>query len=600
MDWDLKSYFSQFGSPTYVAFRDELAETLDSLDKRAAKMLAQPDAVSPKSWETLIHDFELVLTGFSHLGSYIACLTAADAKNEAYLKEEAAFSGMRASFSKLTDKVRRGLGQMEQEAFDELASRGRLQDAAFRITEMRKEAEKRMPADLEDLAADLGVNGIGAWSRLYFTSVGNLKFRYADPAKGETEVPISHYNSLLCDPNRERRIAVAEGAARTYEEHQQTFAAALNSISGTRHALNKRRGMEDFLEPSTRQSRIRQTTLDALMTAIEDRLPFAREVFRFRTECMGISDPGYVDLRAPLSISEDSGPDWNTGVNLISTSFNAVYPSLGSFFDEMIAKRWIDHTPREGKRPGGFCTTSLSTRESRIFMTYRDTLNDILTLAHEAGHAWHNRVMKDQRILAAGYPMTLAETASTFAERILTEGILNDKSIDKAVKLILLDAEVEHMLSFLLDLPVRFRFEREFYERRKDGIFSPAELCNLMKLTQQNVFGDSLAEGRGDPWFWAAKLHFYIEGVEFYNYPYSFGYLLSTAFMTRFREEGNSALNTYERFLSNSGKMSCEEVVRQSLGEDIGDPNFWAAQIDALRRPFTIYKDMLEELSASQ
>ncbi|MGC9453162.1 MAG: M3 family metallopeptidase [Oceanipulchritudo sp.] len=597
MDWDLDSYFSEFGSPTYVAFREDLKDEMETLSRRTGELLASPEVATFKQWETLLIDFEGLEARFSHIASYLGCLAAADARNDAYLKEENAFAEFEAMLAKLRDKILRGLGGMDRETFENLVTRDRMEDAAYPLAEMRRLAKKRMPAELEALAADLGVHGISAWSRLYFTAVGNLKFRYTDPGKGETEVPISHYNSLMCDPNRQRRIAVQEGAARSHAEHQQTYAAALNAISGARHLLNRRRGIDEFLEPSLRQSRIRQTTLDALMTAVEDRLPFAREVFRFRTESMGISDPGYVDLRAPLSLSEESGPDWASGTSLISAAFNSTYPALGVFFDEMVDKRWIDHTPREGKRPGGFCTTSLATRESRIFMNYKDTLNDVLTLAHETGHAWHSRVMKDQRVLATHYPMTLAETASTFAERILTEGILGDDDVDKAVKLVLLDAEVEHMLAFLLDLPVRFRFEREVYERRKEGTLSPTEFCNLMTITQRNVFGDTLAEGREDPWFWASKLHFYIDGVEFYNYPYTFGYLLSTAFMQRFREEGNSALNIYERFLANSGKMNCEDAVKESLNEDIGDPNFWAAQIDALRRPFTIYKDMLQELA---
>jgi oligoendopeptidase F len=253
--------------------------------------------------------------------------------------------------------------------------------------------------------------------------MGNLTFRYTDPEDGEKDVPMAQLNSLLSGPNRERRIAASEGAAKTFEEHQHTYAAALNAISGTRHALNKRRGIHDFLEPSLRQSRISHATLAALVSAIEYQLPFAREVFQYRNTCLGIEDPGYVDLKAPLPLGGESGPGWKDGVALISGAFNSVYPALGKFFDEMIEKRWIDHTPRDGKRPGGFCTGSLATRESRIFMTYKDTLNDVLTLAHEAGHAWHSRILKDQRILAAKYPMTLAESASTFAERVLTEGI---------------------------------------------------------------------------------------------------------------------------------------------------------------------------------
>jgi oligoendopeptidase F len=598
MDWDLQSYFSEFGSPAYTAFKSDLTESIESLDQVAASLLADDDVIDPAGWENLLIDYEHAMTNLSHFSSYISCLTAAAAGNEAHLREEAVLAEMQAAVAKLTDKLIRGLGALPDKAFDGLRKRERLDDAGFRLEEFRREAGERMERGLEELAADLGVNGISAWSRLYFTTMGNLKFRYNDPETGVQEAPMSQYNSLLSNPDRARRIAASEGAAATFAEHQQMYAAALNALSGTRHTLNKRRGVSSFLKPSLRQSRIRGTTLTALMEAIEDRLPFAREVFQFRNERLGITDPGYVDLRAPLPIGDDGGPPWSDGVRLISRAFNSVYPALGMFFDELIEKRWVDHAPRNGKRPGGFCTGSLLTRESRIFMTYKDTLNDVLTLAHEAGHAWHSRLLKDARVLAAQYPMTLAETASTFAERMLTEGVLNDGEIDSAVKLIILDAEVEHMLAFLLDLPVRFRFEESLYERRKSGPLSPSELCGLMKETQRRIFGDALAPGREDPWFWASKMHFYISQVQFYNYPYSFGYLLSTGFMQLFRDEGVAGLNAFERFLAMSGRMTCEDAVGETLGADIGDPNFWAEMIDSLQRPFDQYKALIQKFTS--
>jgi oligoendopeptidase F len=114
-----------------------------------------------------------------------------------------------------------------------------------------------------------------------------------------------------------------------------------------------------------------------------------------------------------------------------------------------------------------------------------------------------------------------------------------------------------------------------------------------MKSTQQTIFGDTLAPGREDPWFWASKMHFYINQVQFYNYPYTFGYLLSTGYMSTFRSEGSEALNAFERFLALSGKMSAEDVVQETLGEDIEDPNFWAKMIDGLQRPFDQYQELL-------
>ncbi|MEX0321236.1 MAG: M3 family metallopeptidase [Puniceicoccaceae bacterium] len=591
MDWDLTSYFSDFHSPTYTAYKNELEEKISDLSERVESLLGS-EMATVNDWEAMLIDYELMHSSLSHISSYIGCLVSAEAQNEAYLKEEAALADIQASIAKLADKIMRGIGAMEDTLFGEFIQRDRLDGAQFWLQETREQSQKRMPAEMEELAADLGVNGISSWSRLYFSTMGNMKFRYNDPETGEQLVPVSQRNSLLSNPNRERRKAVLDGANETFEQNQQTFTSALNAISGTRHTLNRKRNIDSFLHPSLKQSRIQQTTLEALMQAIENRIDFGRSVFSFRSKVLGIDDPGYADLHAPLTL-EGGGPTWKEGVDLVSTAFNTVYPAMGVFFDEVINKQWVDYTPRDGKRPGGFCTGSLATRESRIFMTYKDTLSDVLTLAHEAGHAWHSRLLKDQRVFAARYPMTIAESASTFAERILTEGVLASDAYDDNTKLVLLDADVNHMLSFLLDLPVRFRFEEELYRLRANGTLSASEICNLMSSTQRRIFGDSLAPDGEDPWFWASKLHFYIEGVQFYNYPYTFGYLLSTAFMNRFRDSAEEALNAFERYLRNSGKMSCEDVVQDTLGEDISDPNFWANLIDGLDRTFQMYKDLL-------
>src|SRR5690606_5949365 len=116
------------------------------------------------------------------------------------------------------------------------------------------------------------------------------------------------------------------------------------------------------------------------------------------------------------------------------SSFRSAYPKPGAFFREMIDRRWIDHTARDNKRPGGSCTTPQLIRASRIFMTYEGTMDAIMTLAHEAGHAWHSRKLDARRTFAADYPMTLAESASTFAEMILSEGILEDPRFSDAQK----------------------------------------------------------------------------------------------------------------------------------------------------------------------
>jgi len=160
-------------------------------------------------------------------------------------------------------------------------------------------------------------------------------------------------------------------------------------------------------------------------------------------------------------------------------------------------------------------------------MTFNESLGDMLTLAHEAGHAYHGAMMREVRPYARGYPMTLAETASTFGENVLMNGILDDPAVSDSEKARILDIEVGHGAVYLLDIPVRFEFEKSLYEERAKGPLSVSRLKELMVATQRRVIGEVLEPGGEDPYFWASKLHFYITGITFYNFPYTFGYLLS-------------------------------------------------------------------------
>jgi oligoendopeptidase F len=231
-------------------------------------------------------------------------------------------------------------------------------------------------------------------------------------------------------------------------------------------------------------------------------------------------------------------------------------------------------------------------KESRIFMTYNEALGDVLTLAHESGHAYHGYLMGNVRPYARGYPMTLAETASTFGENVLINGILDDAKVSDEQKALILDIELGHGAVYLLDIPVRYEFEKAFYEERAKGAVSVSRLKELMSQTQRRVLGDVLEPGGADPYFWASKLHFYITGITFYNFPYTFGYLLSRGLYAMFKKEGNGFLPKYEEFLRRAGSDTAENVVKQTVGRDIEKTEFWNEAIQSLAEP-------LEDLQAT-
>ena len=593
MNWDLAAYFPEFNGPDMVQFKETLEQNIADL-LRTARTLETLNDKNQDEWESILLKTEGLWTRLGHLASYIGCLTAADARNEAYLQEEGNLSKVIAEASKIQVELLRALKEVSDDLFTSFVNREAFQNAKYALERLRLEARYSMDASREALTADLNVDGINAWSRLYGTVSGKLEFDMVYPDGRTERLPMSQRRSLMENPDRPTRQAAFESGNIAWQTVEDVAAAALNAISGTRHTLNHYRNVPHFLEIARFQSAVTQKTLDAMFEAIFSEMDFSRRLLRLKAQTMNRDTIAWYDLGSPLPLPDETALDWETGKTLVQNAFANAYPELGTFTQRMYDQNWIDWEPRAGKRPGGFCTGSEHIHESRIFMTYNNTLGDICTLAHEAGHAFHCYILRNQRPLATEYPMTLAESASTFGEMILTEGILESNDFDNTQKAQILDMEIGNGAIYLTDIPVRYEFEKAMYEERAKGELSVSRFKDLMVETQRRVFGDVLEEG--DPYFWASKLHFYIAGLTFYNFPYTFGFLLSRGLFARFKEQGPDFLPRYEEFLRLTGSDTCENVAKRSIDEDLEAPEFWVTSIRSLDKPLRQLESILPDI----
>lgn len=597
MTWDLTSYFPKFNGPEMVQFKEAIRADVADLQKAAAALPVLNPASTPE-WEAILLRHEDVMLRMSHLGSYIGCLASSDARNEAYLKEEAELTLMRAEVAKIRIEFLRAFKDAEADSFAALSLRPALRGSENYLNRLREEAQRAMPTDKEVLATDLGVDGMQAWGRLYDTLSSKLEFDMHFPDGTQKRLPMSQRRSLLDHPDRRVRKAAFDGGNEAWQAVEDPAAAALNAIAGTRLTLNRHRRVDHFLDIALFQAAITRKTLDAMFEALRANLEIPRRILALKASIMGQKSVAWYDLGAPLDLPGQKGLSWDNAKSMVGDSFARAYPALGEFFEQqVIAKNWVDWEPRTGKRPGGFCTSSMLSKESRIFMTYNESIGDVLTLAHEAGHAYHGLMMRDVRPYARGYPMTLAETASTFGEQVLMNGMLDDSNVPDRQKALILDVEVGHGAIYLLDIPVRYEFEKAFYEERSAGPLSVSRLKELMVNTQRRILGDVLETGGEDPYFWASKLHFYITGLTFYNFPYTFGYLLSRGLYGMFKSEGSHFLPNYEEFLRLAGSDTAENVVKRTIGVDIENPEFWMGAIRTLEEPLHRLQSILPKVA---
>lgn len=457
-----------------------------------------------------------------------------------------------------------------------------LKETSFTLNETRDEGKRLLSEDEEKLIAELNKDGLAAWSDLYDTVVSIMTIPFTDNAGETTELSVGQaMNKMYADPDPDVRKQLFENWEAAWDKNGPIFTDTINHLAGYRMTLQNAHGRKDHLDKPLEYNRMKKETLDAMWGAVAaNKQPFL-DFLQQKAKLLGMEKLGWQDVDAPVSLG-DTKPTtftYDEACAFVLEHFSTFGPELTEFTEHALENRWVEAEDRPKKRPGGYCTSLPEFEESRIFMTFTGTPSDVATLAHELGHAFHSYVMKDLPTLNRGYAMNVAETASTFAETIIDNAAVESAS-SKGEKVALLASKLEGATAMFLNIHSRFLFEDAFYTERAQGIVSEKRLNELMVQAQKEAFGDSLSSYH--PHFWCAKLHFFIDRVPFYNFPYTFGYLFSLGVYAEYLKQPEGFEEKYIALLKDTGSMKVEDLAEKHLGVDITKQDFWKAGIDIM------------------
>jgi oligoendopeptidase F len=453
----------------------------------------------------------------------------------------------------------------------------------------RGERDLLLSAKEESLISSLSISGFTSWSNLYEKLTGTMRVELKD-AQGLIEiVGLAQAQALVKQGDATRRRAAWRGIQKAWRVHQEAAAAVINGLAGWRLEMVKRRShirATDFLEEPLMAARIEKETLDAMMAtvfanaepireAIKGMGALHKKVENNAADCK--MDPWDLVAPAPALATQGAAVSFDVGLQMIIDAFGEAAPEFADFVKMARDRRWIEARVLPNKRGGAHCTEFAKSKTPRVFQTFMGSYGDVSTLAHELGHAYHSWVIRDLPFPQQSYPMTLAETASIFAESVLSD-YLSGQAASREAKLAIAYAEVESAASILINVSSRFDFEKSVYEQRSHGPLSPADLSELNDRAWKKWYGGSLSEM--DTMFWANKMHFYFSDVSFYNFPYIFGYLFSLNLYSRRQELGKQFMPKYIALLRDTGRMTAEDLIKTHLGEDIRTPEFWQKSLD--------------------
>ncbi|RKP56112.1 M3 family oligoendopeptidase [Cohnella endophytica] len=588
--WNLDSLFpGGSASPQYAAFVGETEVLVTSLLKEL-----QDSSGSEAGLDRLTEWTDKLQTAVSRLreaDAFVSCITSQDMKDKRAVAWTERIQTLSSKLKQAMDLYDANLASVPDSEWQEWSGRAAA-EIRFPLDERRDSAKDKLPPALEAVASELAVNGYHGWGEHYNTIVGRISIPWNDDnGQEEKLLSVGQAANKLDDPNPSVRDAMAVKWEEAWSGQADLTADTLNRLAGFRLKLYGMRGWDDPIREPLRINRMSRETLDAMWKAVEGGIEPLKRYLKLKAQRFGKEKLAWHDVDAPIATSQAKIP-FEEASHLITDAFERFSPNMAKLARKAFEERWIEAADRPGKRPGGFCTSFPISRQGRIFMTYSGTPGNVSTLAHELGHAYHGELVEELPPFAQDYAMNVAETASTFAEALVSDALLG-RAESKEDKLALLDDRLQRAVAFCMNIRARFLFETRFYDRRASGMLEADELSELMVAAQKEAFGDAL--GSWHPHFWAAKLHFYITDVPFYNFPYTFGYLFSTGLVAVAEREGVSFSERYDSLLRDTGIMTVEQLASRHLGIALDEPRFWEDAVARAVADVETFARLIEE-----
>ncbi len=581
--WDLTILYKGFDDP---AFKNDIQE-LSSAIEETVKLSANIESLEPlEVLRSEIDTSTRISTYASKLIIYSNLRYSANTADIEAASNLGVLMSMMSSIAAPSAKISKIIAGYEN--LDELIEKDELlREHRYILTNIKRDSKYLLADGEEAVFAKMNISGANAWSDLHSNLTSNVKVKY----NGE-EINLSTVRNLAYDKDAEVRRVAYDAELACYEGIKESVAFALNSIK--LQVLNEceLRGYESPLHKTLYTSRMKKETLDALIGAMEEYMPVFRKYLLAKAKALGHKGalPWY-DLFAPIGkcdkvYTAEEARDYLLGV--FAKFDGELHDMVKCAFDNA----WIDFFPREGKVGGAFDCGVPSAKQSRVLTNFDGSFSDVITLAHELGHSFHDRQVFKNSVLNQDYSMPVAETASTFNEvLVMSDAIANAK--DKEEKLALIESQLMDACQIITDIYSRYTFEASVFEHRPTEFMNADRLSALMLDAQRKAYGEGLDENFMHPYMWLCKGHYYSGGLSFYNFPYAFGGLFARGLYAKYKKEGAAFVPVYKEMLQKTALCDIEDCAKIA-GVDLTDRAFWCEGLRTIAEEIDEFCSLVE------
>ncbi|MGV3724842.1 MAG: M3 family oligoendopeptidase [Actinomycetota bacterium] len=568
--WDLSDLYSGLEDPAIEADVERLREEASAFEQAYRGAIAAPDCTAERLRGAL-DVYEQLNRRLARPVAFTQLTFAGDTSNPAH---GAALQKMQQAATAVTRHLiffDLEVGRMPAETFDALKDDERLSEYRHYLEQERILARHHLSEPEEQIIQELNNTGVRAFERLFSEITSRARFR-VDLHGGVRELNQSELLALMYDADRETRRAASEGLTAVLRDQSHVLTYIYNNLLQHKATTDRLRGYETPDQSRHENNELPPEVVSNMVEVCVENYDLPARYYKLKRKLLGLSELTHYDRYAPLN---DTGAriEFDTARRIVLDSFEEFTPALRELAEPFFTRRWIDAELRAGKRGGAFCSYIAPDVHPFVFLNYTANPRDVMTLAHELGHAVHG-LLGGARHNYFSFTSTLplAETASVFAEILVFEKLQQEMESPRE-KLALLAGKIEDTLATVFRQATMYRFELAAHTaRREEGELTAERYNSLWQSTMQEMFGDALILGEDHRWWWSYIPHIFAS--PFYVYAYAFGELLVLALYARYREEGQPFVQRYLDLLAAGGSQTPQEMLA-AIGIDISNKDFW-------------------------
>ncbi len=580
--WSLDILYSGFDDPNFQKDIEKMDDFIKAYDDFASTIGSKDTKTTVKEALTLMEDYTKHV---SRLFQYVSLRQTVETSNPecaSYIGRLMQKDNATTKASTIIDKYLSSVEDLDEIIGDDTF----LNEYSYLLHEKQKAARYLLGEDVEEALSRMNVCAGTAWSDLQSFLTSTVKVDY-----NGKETTLSSIRNMAYDPDPAVRKSAYEAELSAYDKIKDSVAYSLNSIKMQDISECQMRGHASPLDKVLFNSKMQRATLEALLEAMKEYMPSFRSYLKAKAEALGHKNglPWY-DLFAPMGKSDKKYTVEEAKAYLMHI-FENENPQLAKIVDRAFEENWIDFFPREGKVGGAFCAGLETEKEFRVLTNFDGSMSDIVTLAHELGHGYHDFMIFDNRPLNTSYSMPVAETASTFNENLVMNYAIAHASSDEE-KLALIEGQLSDVTQIICDIYSRFLFESKVVNNRADNFMFADDLCEIMLEAQKEAYGDGLDHDVLHPYMWICKSHYYSADLGFYNFPYAFGGLFARGLYAKFQQEGPAFLEKYNYMLKETPVRSVEDVAK-ICDIDLTSKDFWLMSLHSYDETIAEYKRLV-------